>query len=161
VWTNARADPVLWIRSGPRTGYATIGHIPYQESFVAEYGKHAWIELQPGGCVNAGAHSCRGRRRERKRFHPRQGTTRAVARAASCIDSSWTSSGSPLWIRQGEGTGYALATNGYHRHGAGFPNGSRFHGQCTGTGWLFVTNNGDYPTGYVNPAYAPLIRRGY
>jgi hypothetical protein len=43
---------VLWIRSGPDTGYATIGHIPYQELFVGECGKHAWIELQSGGCVN-------------------------------------------------------------------------------------------------------------
>ena len=53
VWTNARADPVLWIRSGPGTGYATIGHIPYQESFVGECGKQAWIELQSGGYANA------------------------------------------------------------------------------------------------------------
>jgi hypothetical protein len=77
-----------------------------------------------------------------------------VARAASCIDESWTSTGSPLWIRQGEGTAYRLATNGHYPNGAGFPNGSRFHGQCTGTGWLYVTSNGDYPTGYVNAAYA-------
>jgi hypothetical protein len=34
-----------------------------------------------------------------------KGRRAPVARAASCIDSSWASTGSPLWIRQGEGRG--------------------------------------------------------
>jgi uncharacterized protein YgiM (DUF1202 family) len=56
LWTNLRASPVLWIRSGPGTGYKTVGSIPIGQSFLGECGDYAWIYIEAGalhGWVNA------------------------------------------------------------------------------------------------------------
>lgn len=71
-----------------------------------------------------------------------------------CLTHQWLSRGNNLVIRQGPGRNFPPATNAAFPNGEQFSKGEHFHGLCTGSGWLFVSDNGKRPVGYVNQATA-------